>query len=71
MLRRIPRRIAEVLLVRESTLVALLENGGAVGNCKSAIETSRVCIDEVFALSVDLATEMEILPVVKGSTCGC
>ena len=44
----IPRRIAEVLLVRdESTVVALLEDGGAIGNCKSAIETSRVCIDEV------------------------
>lgn len=44
---QIPKRIAEVLLVRESTVVALLEDGGTVGNCKSTIETSRVCIDEV------------------------
>lgn len=52
-------------MVRQSKVVALLEDGGAAGSCKSATGISRVCFRSVErrSLSADLTNEMAVLSV--------
>lgn len=52
-------------MVRQSKVVALLEDGGVAGSCKSATGISRICFRcvERRSLSVDMTNEMAVLSV--------